>query len=153
MLRGDDVIRIPILQDDPDAIPVHSNCARCPAICCHYVSTEIDMPTTKNDFDIIRWYLMHPGVRVYCEDSSGSWFVQYESRCRFLRADNLCGIYTTRPQICRDLDPALCEFALGPGDRFLFTNLEEFERWFSERDRVRQARKTTAAASRRRRVR
>ena len=144
------MIRIPILHDDPNAIPVHQNCGRCAALCCHYVSTEIDTPATKNDYDIIRWYLMHPGVRVYCEDSSGSWFVQYESRCRFLRPDNLCGIYDTRPQICRDLDPMLCEFALGPGDRFLFTTLEEFERWFVERDRLKRVRRAAAGAPKRR---
>jgi Fe-S-cluster containining protein len=146
------VIRIPILHDDPDAIPVHPNCGRCPALCCNYVSTEIDAPTTRKDFDTIRWYLMHPGVRVYCEDASGSWFVQFQSRCRFLQPNNLCGIYATRPQICRDLDPTLCEFALGPGDRFLFTNLEEFERWAAERDRRSAARRrdrARAAAPRR----
>jgi hypothetical protein len=119
---------------------VHHNCGRCPALCCHYVSTEIDPPTTAQDFDNIRWYLIHPGVQVYCEDDTGSWFVQFLSRCRYLQDDNRCGIYETRPQICRDLDPTLCEFALGPGDRWLFTNIEEFDRWFQERDRLKKAR-------------
>jgi Fe-S-cluster containining protein len=140
------VIRIPILHDDPNAIPVNPNCGRCTAVCCNYVSIEIDAPTSARDFDIIRWYLIHPGVRVYCEDSSGSWFVQFMSRCRFLRPDNLCGIYDTRPQICRDLDPTLCEFALGAGDRYLFTNIEEFDRWFAERERQRLERRERAAA-------
>ncbi len=140
------MIRIPILHDDPNAIPVNPNCGRCTAVCCNYVSTEIDMPTSARDFDIIRWYLIHPGVRVYCEDSSGSWFVQFMSRCRFLRPDNLCGIYDTRPQICRDLDSKLCEFALGAGDRYLFTNIEEFDRWFAERERQRAERRVRSAA-------
>ena len=95
------MIRLPIAPD-PDAVPVHPNCARCPAMCCNYVSTEIDVPTTKREIDIIRWYLMHAGVRVYCEDRTGSWFVQFLARCRFLGADNRCGIYEVRPQICRD---------------------------------------------------
>ncbi len=140
------MIRIPILHDDPNAIPVNSNCGRCTALCCNYVSTEIDAPTTARDFDIIRWYLIHPGVRVYCEDNSGSWFVQFMSRCRFLQPDNLCGIYDTRPQICRDLDPTLCEFALGAGDRYLFTSVEEFDRWFAERERQRLERRARSAA-------
>jgi Fe-S-cluster containining protein len=146
------LLRIPILQDDPNAIPVHPNCGRCPAICCHYIASEIDAPTKPKDFDILRWYLMHPGVRVFVEDNTNSWFVQFMTRCRFLRPDNRCGIYETRPQICRDLDPTQCEFALGPGDRFLFTNLEEFDRWLAERDRVRAAAKQKRTKRRRRRV-
>lgn len=135
------MIKIPILHDDPNAIPVHPNCGRCPALCCNYISTEIDEPTSRRNFDTIRWYLMHPGTRVYCEDASGSWFVQFMSRCQNLRPDNLCGIYETRPQICRDLQPTLCEFALGAGDRWLFTNVEEFERWMVERERRRAERR------------
>jgi Fe-S-cluster containining protein len=135
------VIRLPSLDIAPPAIPVHDNCGRCTALCCNYVSTEIDPPTTARDFDQLRWYLMHPGVRVYCEDSTGGWFIQFMSRCRFLQADNLCGIYETRPQICRDLQPTECEFALGPGDRHLFVNLEEFDRWKAERDRLRTKRR------------
>jgi len=138
------VIRLPVVNPAADAIPVHPNCGRCTALCCNYISTEIDAPTSKKDFDILRWYLIHPGVRVYCEDGTGSWFVQFMSRCRHLRDDNLCGIYETRPQICRDLDPTLCEFALGAGDRFLFTNAEEFERWMAERERRLAARRAAA---------
>ena len=145
------MIRLPVAPD-PDAIPVHPNCARCPAMCCNYVSTEIDVPTTKREVDIIRWYLMHAGVRVYCEDRTGSWFVQFMARCRFLGENNLCGIYETRPQICRDLQANECEFALGAGDRYLFTTLEEFDRWLGERDRRTRVRreKRAGGGSRRR---
>jgi Fe-S-cluster containining protein len=132
----------------PGAIPVHHNCARCTALCCHYVATEIDPPVSRRDFDTFRWYLMHPGVRVYCEEDTGSWFLQFMSRCSNLLDDNRCGIYETRPQICRDLDPTQCEFALGAGDRFLFVNVQEFERWMAERSR-RLARSRAAAARRR----
>jgi len=132
---------------------VHDNCGRCTALCCHYVSTEIDAPTTARDFDTLRWYLVHPGVRVFCEDSSGSWFVQFMTRCRHLQADNLCGIYDTRPQICRDLDPRECEFALGAGDRWLFTTVEEFDRWYAERGRQAEQRAALRASRRVRRVR
>lgn len=140
------MIRLPI-QGAPPAVPVHFNCGRCTAICCQYISTEIDAPTTPRDFDILRWYLMHVGVRVYCEESSGSWFVQFLTRCRFLRDDDLCGIYETRPQICRDLDATLCEFALGPGDRWLFTTLEELDSWLAERERRRSSRRAARRAA------
>jgi Fe-S-cluster containining protein len=134
------VIRLPQARvASPDAIEVHHNCARCTAYCCHYVSTEIDPPTTARDIDIIRWYLMHPGVRVYV-DAESCWFLQFASTCRYLGDDGLCGIYETRPQICRDLQPTGCEFALGPGDLHYFTCLEEFDQWYDERQRLRRER-------------
>jgi Fe-S-cluster containining protein len=107
------------------------------------------VPTTRHDFDNIRWYLMHPGVRVYVEDT-GQWFIQFMSRCQNLGADNLCKIYDTRPQICRELQPTECEFALGPGDQHYFTTLAEFESWAAERTRARRARAARRAAATRR---
>ena len=147
------MLRLPVLAaPPPPGVELHPNCARCTALCCNYVSTEIDVPTTRRDFDHIRWYLMHPGVRVYVEDS-GQWFIQFLSRCDNLGADNLCQIYATRPQICRDLEPTECEFALGPGDQHYFTTLAEFESWAAERARqrrARSARRATARAARKR---
>ena len=63
------------------------------------------------------------------------WFLQFASRCKFLGDDHLCTIYDKRPQICRDLSPSSCEFALGPGDQQYFTSLEEFDRWLDEKQR------------------
>ena len=115
--------------------------------CCGPYGGDALKPTTRREFDIIRWYLMHPGTRVYCEDNTGSWFVQFMSRCENLRPDNLCGIYDTRPQICRDLEPTKCEFALGAGDRFLFTKVAEFESWMVERERRRAERRARRHAA------
>ena len=135
------MIRLPVLAaPPPPGVVLHPNCARCTALCCQYVSTEIDPPTTRVDFDNVRWYLMHPGVRVFVEEG-GRWFLQFMSRCENLGADNLCRIYDRRPQICRDLQPTSCEFALGPGDQQYFTRPEEFERWQAERTRRQQARR------------
>ncbi len=147
------MIRIPVLPEPPPpGVLIHPNCARCTALCCQYVSTEIDIPTTRRDIDNVRWYLMHPGVRVYVEDT-GRWFIQFMSRCQNLGDDNLCRIYETRPQICRDLQPTNCEFALGSGDLHYFTTPAEFERWQGEKVRRRSARqaasrRTTAGPSR-----
>jgi len=91
---------------------------------------------------------MHPGVRIFVEDT-GRWFLQFLSRCQHLGEDNLCQIYETRPQICRDLQPTDCEFALGPGDLHYFTNLEEYERWQAERVRRRRQRAAKRARGKR----
>jgi Fe-S-cluster containining protein len=145
------VIRLGLVNSPADDPAVHPNCTRCGALCCSYVSTEIDAPTSRRDYDIIRWYLMHPGVHVYCEDSSGSWFVQFMSGCRNLGDNGMCQIYDTRPQICRDLQATECEFALGPGDRLLFTNIEEYDRWDAERAHRRGRRAAAKARPARRR--
>ena len=38
------------------------------------------------------------------------WYLLVQNRCKHLRDDNLCGIYETRPQICRDYTTADCEY-------------------------------------------
>ena len=44
-------------------------CEHCAAACCRYLALPIDKPTTKRDYDDIRWYLMHEGVSVFVEES------------------------------------------------------------------------------------
>ena len=83
-------------------------CQYCPAKCCQYFALEIDEPNTKADFDFIRWYMVHGDVSVFVED--GAWFLMIFNRCNHLMDDNRCGIYETRPQICRDYSTDNCEY-------------------------------------------
>jgi len=82
-------------------------CEGCHAPCCRYFALQIDTPTSKADFENIRWYLCHEGTRVYVE--KGKWYLEVASRCRHLDANNRCRIYPRRPTICRDHDPQTCE--------------------------------------------
>ena len=84
-------------------------CDHCTAVCCHYVALPIDEPENKRDFDDIRWYLMHDGVIVFVEE--GDWYVQFRTTCRNLRSDFKCGIYETRPQICREYKAQDCDYS------------------------------------------
>ena len=68
----------------------------------------IDTPETQQDFDYLRWYLLHNEATVFVEE--GSWYLLIYSQCRFLRADNRCGIYESCPQICRDYSTDNCEY-------------------------------------------
>ena len=43
-----------IPQPPPEGVEVNANCARCMAVCCNYVSQEIDAPTTPKDYDVQR---------------------------------------------------------------------------------------------------
>ena len=75
-------------------------CEHCTAKCCRYFALPIETPTSWGDFEYIRWYLLHEYASIFTED--GDWYLLVQTKCKHLGDDNLCGIYETRPQICRD---------------------------------------------------
>lgn len=86
-------------------------CDYCSAKCCKYFALPIETPTTRKDFDFIRWYLLHQDATVFIEGED--WYLLVHARCKHLQDDNRCGIYDTRPRICRDYSTADCEFEEG----------------------------------------
>ncbi len=76
--------------------------------CCTYVTQQIDTPRTKSEFDFLLWQLSHQNVQAY-KDEDG-WFLMFNTPCQHLLPDGGCGIYETRPQICRDYDNDYCEY-------------------------------------------
>jgi Fe-S-cluster containining protein len=90
------------------------------------LALPLETPETARDFDDIRWYLMHEGVTVFVED--GEWYIQYATRCRNLLPNNLCGIYDTRPQICRQYKAGDCDYIDGDYEYdHLFTHVDQIE--------------------------
>ena len=83
-------------------------CDHCTAKCCHYFALPIDEPTCRKDFDFIRWYLLHDRATVFVDEET--WYLLVHTTCRHLQDDNRCGIYETRPQICREYTTNECEF-------------------------------------------
>lgn len=83
-------------------------CFRCPAKCCRYMALQLDAPETAEDLQRVRWYLCHEGVMVFIDEKK--WFVHLTSKCRHLRPDNKCGVYHTRPRICREYSNTDCDF-------------------------------------------
>jgi uncharacterized protein len=83
-------------------------CDHCTAKCCRYFALQIDPPTTRGDFEHMRWYLLHDRASVFVDDQT--WYLMIHTTCRKLRSDNRCGIYETRPQICRDYSTVDCEY-------------------------------------------
>lgn len=111
------------------------SCEGCGARCCRYVATQVDTPTTKREYDYLRWYLLHRNVNVFI-DHSGGWYIELESPCENLGPDHRCTGYETRPQICRrhgvgDTD---CEFH-GATDPWKdhFSTAEALECWLDRR--------------------
>ena len=98
-------------------------CDQCAALCCRYISLPIDNPTTRRDYDDIRWYLIHQNIVVYIEKEQ--WYVGVLNRCKHLQDDNRCGIYETRPRVCRKYDTDNCDYHGGEYDfEQLFTSAE-----------------------------
>ncbi|MCK6482640.1 MAG: YkgJ family cysteine cluster protein [Phycisphaerae bacterium] len=98
-------------------------CADC-GHCCRYVTIAIKAPRNRNDYDEIRWYLLHENMRVFI-DSDG-WYVEVLTRCRHLDGHR-CGIYESRPIVCEEYEIDNCE-RYGEGDPYieLFTNEQEY---------------------------
>ncbi|MCA9216450.1 MAG: YkgJ family cysteine cluster protein [Planctomycetales bacterium] len=92
-----------------DEIPAGANlCEYCTAKCCRYFALPIETPTEWRDFEFIRWYLLHGQASVFTED--GDWYLMVHTVCKHLENDNRCGIYETRPQICREYTTDNCEY-------------------------------------------
>lgn len=86
-------------------------CEHCTGMCCRYLALPIDNPEDREDFDDIRWYLLHEGVSVFVED--GEWYLYIATDCRHLQPDYRCGIYETRPRICRKYTTESCDYHSG----------------------------------------
>ena len=101
-----------------------SLCEKCVALCCRYFALPLDNPTDAEDFDNIRWYLMHENVVVFVEKEQ--WFIGVLNRCKHLGADNRCGVYETRPRICRKYTTDNCEYHGAEYDyEHLFTSADQ----------------------------
>ncbi|MBM4001359.1 MAG: YkgJ family cysteine cluster protein [Planctomycetes bacterium] len=93
---------------DRDSVPVDSLCDHCTAKCCRYFALAIDTPKKRADFDFIRWYLLHDRATVFTD--SGTWYLLVHTTCEHLLPDHRCGIYATRPEICREYSTKNCEY-------------------------------------------
>lgn len=83
-------------------------CNHCGAKCCRYFALPIDKPKAWQDFDYIRWYLLHERTAIFTDE--GCWYLLVQNRCQHLGDDHRCGIYESRPQICRDYKTNDCEY-------------------------------------------
>ncbi len=95
-------------------ISAEEKCSLCHgAKCCTYFTQQIDTPRSMDEFDVLLWQLAHRDVQAY-KDEDG-WFLLIDNPCTHLLEDGRCGIYDTRPQICRDHSNDYCEYD-GPAE-------------------------------------
>ncbi|WP_146518241.1 YkgJ family cysteine cluster protein [Stieleria varia] len=83
-------------------------CEHCTAKCCRYFALPIDEPCSRKDYDYMRWYLLHEGASIFVEGDQ--WYLLVHAVCKHLQEDHRCGIYETRPEICREYTTDECEF-------------------------------------------
>lgn len=98
-----------MLKKREDLKPGESLCDYCTAKCCRYFALPIETPSNRAELDSIRWYLLHENVSIFVDE--GTWYLMVHTTCEKLREDHLCGIYETRPQICRDYSTDNCEYS------------------------------------------
>jgi hypothetical protein len=100
---------IPIKPAGKVKITPENKCSFCKgSTCCTYLTQQIDAPRSMEDYDLLLWQVSHANTQVY-KDSDG-WFLLINNRCLHLEPGGRCGIYETRPQICRDHSNDGCEF-------------------------------------------
>jgi len=98
--------RIPIVPED---MTPETKCNYCTnSKCCTYITQQVDTPRSKQDFDHLLWQLAHRDVQLY-KDEDG-WFLLVNNPCLHLKKGGMCGIYETRPQVCREYTNDFCEF-------------------------------------------
>ena len=107
-------------------------CQECGAKCCRYFCFEIDEPTDYDEFEDLRWFLLHEDVSVHVDE--GDWFISIDNVCKMLGPDNRCTAYEMRPDICRKYDPANCDQSEGDYDYdALFSTPDQVEAYARKR--------------------
>lgn len=118
------------------SIPV-DKCSQChQSICCTYVTHPLDTPRGKADFQYLLWLVSHGNIEIY-KDEDG-WCLLIPARCQHLQGDGRCGIYATRPPICREHDNSHCEFDQPAEQDFdlYFRNYDELLKYCRKRFRT-----------------
>jgi Fe-S-cluster containining protein len=110
--------RLPVYRE---ARAPEANCTAC-GLCCSYVAIEIDAPTTVKIATQLLWYVYHEGVSLYA--NGDDWMVQFDTTCVHLQPDYRCGIYETRPHICREFSEQDCEVNTGDDGKTFYTAAE-----------------------------
>jgi len=110
-----------------------ASCTAC-GLCCSYVAIEIDSPASVKQATQLLWYVYHEGVSLY--DNDDEWMVQFDTTCIHLQPDYRCGIYETRPHICREFSEQDCEVNTGDDGRTFYNATEFLDHLRTTRPRI-----------------
>ncbi|MCE9600469.1 MAG: YkgJ family cysteine cluster protein [Spirochaetia bacterium] len=125
---------------DEDKMTESEICVKCHG-CCNYVTVPIDAPRSKDRIDNYVWYLLHRNVEIYI-DNYKQWFLLFKTPCDKLGTNGFCGIYETRPQVCRDYSATACS-RVGKDHTHLFKKPDEFLAFLAEKKKAAASKKQT----------
>lgn len=125
--------RLPLYAEQKAPKPKEASCTSC-GLCCSYVAIEVDTPKTVKQATMMLWYVYHEGISLYVNDDD--WMVQFDSTCIHLQPDYRCGVYETRPHICREFSEKDCEINTGDDGKTFYTAGEFMEHLAQTRPRV-----------------
>lgn len=98
------------------------------------MAIEVDTPKTVKQATMMLWYVYHEGVSLYVNDDD--WMVQFDTTCIHLQPDYRCGVYETRPHICREFSEHDCEVNTGDDGKTFYTAGEFLEHLAQTRPRI-----------------
>ncbi len=110
-------------------VKIDKKCSKCKkSICCNSINQKIPAPKTKEDFDHLIWQISHENINVF-KDADG-WFLHIETHCMHLQPGGICGIYDSRPWVCREYDNTFCEYdeTIAEASEYFFTNPKQLEK-------------------------
>lgn len=107
-------------------------CKECHSECCKYVTVHLDKPKDKEDWDEMKWLLMHESILVY-KDNDGDWQVEFRTKCKNLGSKSGCNIYDKRPEICREHDPKDCDMSEGEFGEIIFNKPEDVDEYLKKK--------------------
>lgn len=113
--------RLPLYAEPARKRRSRPSCTAC-GLCCSYVAIEVDSPATVKQATQLLWYVYHEGVSLYVNDDE--WMVQFDTTCVHLQPDYRCGVYETRPHICREFSEQDCEVNTGDDGQTFYTATE-----------------------------
>lgn len=115
-------------------IAIDKKCSKCKkSICCNSINQKIPTPKSKEDFDHLIWQVAHENINIF-KDADG-WFLHIQSRCMHLGPNGACGIYDTRPWVCREYDNVFCEFdeSIEQASELFFASPKKLEKYCRKR--------------------
>ena len=120
-----------------------SECFKCKGLCCKYITIDVEAPREPEDWDEIRWFLLHKNVVIYKTDDEKNWRSEFQTSCDYLDdVSNKCMKYEIRPDVCKDyaldecgkldeMSPEGCEIYMETEEdlrRYLKDNLPDMEK-------------------------
>lgn len=134
----DDTNSIKMVEVEKDGkviqVALDKKCSKCTkSICCNSINQKIPAPKTKEDFDHLLWQVSHEGINIF-KDADG-WFLHIETNCSHLLPHGVCGIYETRPWVCREYDNDFCEFdeSIKDASELFFSTHKKLEKYCRKR--------------------